>query len=84
MTHKFNLKRETIMNNFIYSKLFIFNIEYEETIYLNFKMLFKSKKLQVEIVNIDFFQNFRNKIKIQNIEICLFKFKIEDILKTNW
>lgn len=84
MTHKFNLKRETIMNNFIYSKLFIFNIEYEETIYLNFKMLFKSKKLQVEIVNIDFFQNFRNKIEIQNIEICLFKFKIEDILKTNW
>ena len=47
------------MNNFIYSKLFIFNIKYEETIYLNFKMLFKSKKFAGRNCKYRFFPKFQ-------------------------
>jgi hypothetical protein len=48
------------------------------------KCFLNQQNLQVEILNTDFFQNFRNKIEIQNIEICLLKLKTEDILKINW
>ena len=84
VTHKFNLKRETIMNNISTQNcLFLILNMRKQYIWIS-KCYLNQKNLQVEIVNIDFFQNFRNKIEIQNIEICLFKFKIEDILKINW